>query len=302
MIDILIVNYNCAARLKTLLETLTQPGIVVASRRADFRFTVIDNNSHDGSAAMVEAQFPQVALIVRAENDGYAAAVNEGISATRNREILLLNSDVVLAPASVAALARIWERLDFPGIVGPLHREEDAWPQLTWGASPTLASEKRRRNLDRALTRREFWAKQSVLEEACRTREVDWISGSCMFFARSTAEDIGPWDQNFFLYFEDIDWCLRAKAKGYHIFHTSETHITHAHGASVQNDPDLAEMEYRRSQCYFTKKHFGAWALSKCRLYLTRKLIGRWFAGGRSGFSRGTSLSILREIWKKPGI
>ena len=302
MIDILIVNYNCATRLKSLIENLTHPETAVISRRADYEITVIDNNSRDGSVTMMESQFPGVTVIPRSSNDGYSAAINEGLASTGNRDILLLNSDVLITPAAVAAMARIWERLDFPGIIGPLHFEEDGFPQLTWGSSPTAVSEKRRQRLDRALARRETWARQEVLAEACRTREVDWVSGSCMFFARSTVEDIGPWDQNYFLYFEDIDWCLRAKEKGYRVYHTSEAQITHAHGASTANEPDAVELEYRRSQCYFTKKHFGSWALFKCRSYLTAKQVGRWLIGHRSGFDRRTTRTILREIWRKPGV
>ncbi len=302
VIDIIIINYNCVTDLKTLLETLTSEEDARYSRRAFFSITVVDNDSPDGSATMVSTQFPQVKLIAREENDGYAAAVNEGLASTKNREILLLNSDTLVTPSTVTRLSRIWERLDFPGILGPLHFEEDEFPQLTWGAYPSWAAEKERRRIDRAVFNREEWAAKKVLAEACRTREVDWVSGSCMFFPRLLVEDIGPWDQNFFLFFEDIDWCLRAKAKGYPIYHTSEARITHIHGASVDQDPDLSEIEYRRSQCYFTKKHFGWFALMKLRGYLTVKLFGRWLIGSRSGFSRGVSFEIFREIWRKPGI
>jgi len=301
VIDILIINYNCITYLKALLSELALKNPTVLSRRGQYAITVVDNQSTDGSAELVETQFPTVQLIARESNEGYAAAVNAGIAATRNREILLLNSDVLITPDAVASLARIWERLDFPGILAPLHLEEDGFPQLTWGVFPTPQAEARRRRLDRALADREPWAKEAVLAEACQTRPVDWVSGSCMFFARSTAESIGPWDTNFFLFFEDIDWCLRAKQKGYQIYHTSEARITHAHGASVNQDPETAEIEYRFSQCYFTKKHLGSWALFKLRLYLTMKQLGRWMAGSRSGFERSTSWLILRNTWKNPG-
>lgn len=302
MLDILIVNYNCSTHLQKLLETLLRSEEAIHSRRNRFMITVVDNNSSDTSAAMVESRFPEVKLIVRAENDGYAAAVNEGLSSTTNREILLLNSDILITPAAVSKLVRIWERLDYPGILGPLHLEEDQFPQLTWGSFPTLKAEKRRREIDLAARNREAWVKRELLAESCKTREVDWVSGSCMFFARGTANDIGPWDQNFFLYFEDIDWCLRAKEKGYKIFHTAEVQVIHAHGASVEQDPDESEIEYRRSQCYFTQKYFGWFALLRLRLYLSVKMLGRWIIGPRSGFERWVSWEIFREIWRKPGM
>ncbi len=301
MIDILIVNYNCASYLQSMLETLIRADFSPSARRIQYTITVVDNQSSDGSAGMVKAQYPNVQVIERPSNDGYSAAVNDGLAVTRGREILLLNSDVSITPDTVSQLARIWERLDFPGILAPLHLEEDGFPQLTWGAYPTAKAEARRRRLDRALANREPWARQAILAECCKTRPVDWVSGSCMFFSRNTALDIGPWDQNFFLFFEDIDWCLRAKEKNYAIYHTSEARVIHAHGASVDQDPEGAEIEYRRSQCYFTRKHFGALQLLKLRFYLTFKQFGRWLIGSRSGFDRSTSWQIFRDAWRTPG-
>lgn len=301
MIDILIVNYNCISHLQTLLESLTNPDTAVSTRRTRYFITVVDNQSTDGSAAMVQAQFPNVQLIERTTNDGYSAAVNDGLAATKQKEILLLNSDILITPEAVAQLTRIWERLDFPGILAPLHLEDDGFPQLTWGDYPTPKAEARRRALERALSNREPSARQAILAECCQTRKVDWVSGSCLFFPRALAAAIGPWDSNFFLFFEDIDWCLRAKAAGYSIYHTAEIRVAHAHGASVDQDPEGAEIEYRRSQCYFTRKHFGRLSLLKLRFYLTFKQMGRWLIGGWSGFDRSTSWQIFRDVWRAPG-
>ncbi|MBN2326153.1 MAG: glycosyltransferase family 2 protein [Candidatus Omnitrophica bacterium] len=301
MIDILIVNYNCAGPLQKLLDALTAPPNAALTKRLRCQITVVDNASTDGSAGMVQNQFLAVQVIERPENDGYSAAVNEGLASTKGSEILLLNSDVLIQLETVAQLSRIWERLEFPAIIGPLHLEEDEFPQLTWGSYPTPKAEARRRRLDRALANREAWAKKAALAESCRTRKVDWVSGSCMFFPRSAAMEIGPWDQNFFLFFEDIDWCLRAKEKGLDVYHTSEARITHLHGASVDQDPDFAELEYRHSQCYFTKKYFGSLRLLQLRFFLTFKFMGRWLIGGRSGFDRSTSWQCFREAWRSPG-
>jgi N-acetylglucosaminyl-diphospho-decaprenol L-rhamnosyltransferase len=302
VIDILIINYNCVSSLQALLESLLQGDEVLHTRRANYAVTVVDNCSRDGSVALVESRFPSVQILARPENGGYSAAVNEGLASTKNREILLLNSDVLITPSSVARLVRIWERLGFQSILAPLHFEPDGFPQLTWGEMPTPQAEAKRKKLELALSHRQPWAREEALTEACKTRAVDWVSGSCMFFSRSTALDIGPWDQNFFLYFEDLDWCLRARERGYSVYHTSEVQVIHQHGASVAADPDMAELEYRRSQCYFTQKYFGSWRLLQLRGYLTCKMMGRWLLGARSGFDRGTSFQILREIWRTPGI
>lgn len=299
MIDIIIVNFNAADFLQPLLEALLRPPQKPISRHSSYQVTVVDNASSDNSVE-IASQFPAVRVVQRQENDGYAAAVNDGLSSTHNSEILLLNSDILIKPDQVAALWRIWERLDFPAVLGPLHFEEDGWPQQTWGMRPTRAIEKQRRTLEYGLQKQATWARREALKICSRTREVDWVSGSCMFFPRWAVREAGPWDQNFFLFFEDIDWCLRVKEAGLKVYHTPEVQVQHAHGVSVEQDPELAEIEYRISQCYFTAKHMGRWSLMGLRFYLTLKMLGRLVIGGWSGFSRGSSWDILREVWRNP--
>lgn len=301
MIDIIIVNYNCAQYLQQSLESLTNDRDEY-NPYFSYNITVVDNASSDGSQTMVESQFPDVNLVRCADNLGYSAAVNEGIASTQGSVILLMNSDVVVTPSSVGALYRIWKRMDFPAILGPMHYEEDGFPQQTWGGFPDSANELKRKQIEQAAAKRESWARRELLKEACRTRDVHWISGSCMLFARSTAKEIGPWDQNFFLFFEDIDWCLRAKKLDLRVIHTPEVRVTHAHGASVNADPDTAEIEYRFSQMYFTRKHLGSLAFWQRRGYLTVKNIWRWLIGGWSGFERATSFEILKDTWKTPSV
>lgn len=301
VIDILIINYNCSAFLKDLLDKLVREESTVLSRRARFQVTVVDNASTDNSGALVE-EYPTVQWIQRKENGGFSVAVNEGLLATSNREILLLNSDISITSAGVAALVRIWERMGCRGIVAPLHLEPDLFPQLTWGDYPSWSTERNRRTLEWGLAKREPWARQRVLAECCRTREVSWVSGSCLFFNRTLYEDVGLWDENFFLFFEDIDWCLRALEKGYPVYHTAEVTVIHAHGASVGQNRDASEIYYRQSQLYFVKKHLGAAAFWQWRLYLTAKVLGRWLIGSPSGFRRATSARILRNMWMQSSV
>jgi GT2 family glycosyltransferase len=299
VIDILIINYNCCQHLEQLLRSLTQNVQAVSSRRSHYTITVVDNSSEDESVNIVR-QFPSVRVIARASNDGYAAAVNEGVEQTNNQDILLLNSDIMITPAEVAGLARVRERLGFQGILGPLHLESDGFPQLTWGEHPTFRAEFKRRELEHGLRLKRTWARKIALAMSCRTRQVGWISGSCMFFDRITYRKTGRWDENFFLYFEDIDWCLRARHKDIPIYHTPEIRVQHVHGASMLSNPVRSEVEYRRSQVYFTQKHFGSRRRFQVQIYVTGKYLIRFLLGKLSGTDRRTSMQILREVWKKP--
>ncbi|HPA46524.1 MAG TPA: glycosyltransferase family 2 protein, partial [bacterium] len=120
--------------------------------------------------------------------------------------------------------------LPHPGALGPLHRNSQGVPQQTFGKHPTLWNEWRRKCLEKNLRRGNARA-ATRFEKTCRgTREVAWVSGSCLLIAREALQAAGPWDEDYFLYFEDMDWCLRAQKAGYRVYHTGEVSVLHEHG------------------------------------------------------------------------
>ena len=213
---------------------------------------------------------------------------------------MLLNADIVITPGQVSALERIANRHGYPAALGPLHRYEDGTPQLTWGVDPTRESELRRRRLTQGCRERDTDAIAEVMTEAAHTREVDWISGSCILMDSTSPGGDTHWDEGFLLYFEDLDWCRRLRSAGGRVMHTSEAAITHRHGTSMQGAGNFAAAAYRESQMRYTAKYGGFMQFAGLRIYLTAKLLPSVLLGRRlTGTARSAALGQLRAVWRR---
>ena len=236
---ILIVHHKTFHELERLLEALREES---PTAHGSGPILVVDVASGDSRLDRLPETYPGVATLGLQENVGFSAAVNAGLKELEDRRVLLLNADVLLTREQVTALEgvadrsaeRSADRVECPAALGPLQRYEDGTPQLTWGADPSWRSERRRRRLTRGCTQRDSAAGEEVLAEADGTREVDWLSGSCILIDRTAPGGGLEWDEGYSLYFEDMDWCRRVREAGGRVLHTSEVSVVHAHGASMK--------------------------------------------------------------------
>lgn len=248
-LSIVIVHYCTPELLRRLLESLRLAGF-------DRRTVVVDCASPGFDSCAFECEFAARFLVLPA-NRGYAFAVNKGVAQTSGELILLLNADVLLTGRDIERLEATWRELDRPAALGPVHRNARGIPQLTFGAKPTAWNEWRRRRLEYALRRGSSRATRRMDRTCCGTRTVSWVSGSCILTSREVLRAVGPWDEGYFLYFEDMDWCLRAGRLGYGVYHTGDVSIVHEHGASVALLGDSSRVIYRQSQLRFFSSHWG---------------------------------------------
>lgn len=301
MTSILIVHHDTYDDLMRLLDALhgeSADGLQPQERIPVRPITIVDNASTDRRLSDIQRVYPRVDILCLEKNVGYAAAVNAGIQRLENGRVLLLNADVIVTPEKVEALERVASRLGFPTAVGPLHRYEDGTPQVTWGLFPTRRTEKRRQRLTKGCRDRDPQCIKEVTAEAMRTRDVNWISGSCMLIDRNSTGGEIPWDEQFFLYFEDIDWCQRVRLAGGRIVHTSEVVVIHRHGTSMENQPIVSEAAYRKSQMRYTAKYHGKTALWALRLYMTWKMLLSCLIGKLVfGINRRSAWAQLRAVW-----
>jgi GT2 family glycosyltransferase len=180
---------------------------------------VLDNASTDGSAAAIRSAFPAVDVLPLAENRGYAGNNNVGLRAALARGadwVFVLNEDVVVAPDCLARLVEAGERDGATGFVGPMVYHFDE-PEVIQSAGGVL---------DRR------WRAGHVgqnEEDGGRfvTRPVDWISGCAMLVRRAVLERVGLLDERFFIYWEETEWCLRARREGWRVVHVPAAKVWH---------------------------------------------------------------------------
>jgi len=232
-VSVVVVSFNTRDLLRECLATLEEDA---AASGFSHETVVVDNASRDGSADMVEAEFPAAKLVRSDVNLGFAGANNRAFAVARGRHVVLLNSDAFLRPDALAlAIARMDAEPEVGLAGGRLVGRDGAWqpsarmfPSLT-NELLTLSGLSARYPHSRFFGRPDrTWA--DPLEEA----EVDWVPGAFSILRREALERVGAFDERFFLYYEEVDLCRRIHEAGYHVRYWPEIVVVHVGGESAR--------------------------------------------------------------------
>ena len=248
--SVIIVSFNTCATLLRCLETVVGTAPIC----------VVDNASSDGTATAVRARFPQVQLIELPSNQGFSVAVNAGARAVGGDCLLLLNPDTEVPPGGVARMQRVLMRRPLAAAVGFRQVNAAGAFQLAAGPYPNLFTEALRRAVQRRLDAGHPWMGRLIDCLLSRPRAVAWVAGSSLLVRRTDFDRVGGFDEGFFLYFEDIDFCLRLQTKTGRVYYDPSVTILHHRGVSAATAPAFAQRAYRKSQLRFWEKHHGRWA------------------------------------------
>lgn len=253
-VDIVIVNYNNRVDLAGCLASLH-----AAPPRTVGRTFVVDNASSDDSVTYVSANWPSVDVLAMGSNLGFAAANNVAIRASQAPLVLLLNSDTIVPAGAIDTLV---ERLEATGAVaaGPLLVDAEGRPEVSFGPMLSPTAELRQSLRVRLSRSNGPLARRYVARLVGTERTVDWVSGGCLLVRREAALAAGLFDERYFLYEEDVDFCAALRARGGTILFTPRSRVTHLRGRSVQRAGAPASRHYDRSHLAFYEKHLPAWA------------------------------------------
>lgn len=264
---IVIVGYNARTDLESCLAS-----IELAPPAIPFEILLVDNASTDGGPEAVEARWPRVRVLRQPRNLGFGPATNVGIRATAAELVLLLNSDTIVPAGALDRLvARLRESPDV-AVAGPRLVDDHGQPELSFGQMLGPWTELRRKAfvtlLDRHVGPAVAWLRRRTAVE----HHPDWVSGACLLVRRADALTAGLFDERFFLYTEDVDFCAAVRHLGRRVLFTPAAEIVHRRGRSRAAAPEAAERAYRASQLAFYAKHHPGW--TPClRFYL--KLRGK---------------------------
>lgn len=283
-VSVVIVNHATRDLLLACLESLRR-----FPPPCDHEAIVCDCASGDGSAEAVRRLPSGPRLVALPRNLGYAHGVNAGIRAATGDLVMVVNADVEFLAATFPDLLAFLAATPRAGVVAPRQVDRRGSLQLSWGADPTIASEWRRRRLQRAFDRGDLRERGRIESWLSATRTLDWVSGSALLVRREAIARAGLMDEGFFVYFEDLDWCRRIRADGWSIHLIPTARIVHHRGESMRAVPVLSEAEYRRSQIRYWSKHrgraWGAFIAAAIRARYTVRAIGA-----------GASASRAREV------
>jgi GT2 family glycosyltransferase len=194
---------------------------------------VVDNGSTDGTVAAVRERFPSV-RVIESENLGLCAGWNRGVAATDAEHVLLLNADAWLLDGALDALVVAADRHPRAGVVGPRLENPDGTLQRSVRGYPTpwrLATEYfyLRKLAPRSRALNAFYG--AGFDHAGE-REVEWVMGACLLLRRSAYEDVGPFDERYFMFSEEVDWMRRAADRGWSVVFTPDARCVHVGGAA----------------------------------------------------------------------
>jgi len=290
-ISVIIVSYNTRELLLTCLKS------VFASRGAgEFEVIVVDNASTDGSRDAVRKNYPAVKIIENPGNVGCSGGNNVGFKAASGKYMLLLNSDAELRPDGMKLLGEFMDSHPGAGAAGPRLVYSDGTTQPSVDSKPNLFTEflhlfRVNKLLPGEAVRR---AAAPILSKAggktvgtyfrtysgdLEPAEVDCVSGACMIVRADIVRETGGFDPEFFMYMEDMDWCVRIKEAGAGVYYVPEVEVVHHVGRSGTVDEATADktfIERYRSRLLFFKKHRGRGALFMERVMMAKAFALRW--------------------------
>lgn len=253
--SIIIVTYNSSFSIRDCLTPF--------AGMSDFEVVVVDNNSQDNCAALVEREFPFARVISLETNVGFGRACNIGVAASSGKYIVLMNPDSVASPKVIRDQVKFLSDHHKTGIVGGRLIDSLGRPLQSMGDRPSLIG----LVLDKPLA---WLAKRAKCQGFLRqllgrvsskfrlSEEPEpavWVSGAFLCCRRMAWDQIAGFDENFFLYYEDVDLCLRADRAGWEVYHNPHAVIQHRSGASFGGDLNKQKKFYYASQDYFFRKY-----------------------------------------------
>lgn len=226
-LSIIVVSWNVREDLVRCLRSIEEnpPG-------EGFEIIVVDNNSCDGTVEYVKANFPMVNVVANSENRGFAAANNQGLCIAMGQYILFLNPDTLVLPKSLEKLTEFLDNNEAVGACGPIILDPGGESHQSIGKFPTFRYALYGKTVFRFLGIFRGHYRKFRLENFDHSN-VESISGAALMVRRSVIEQVGPMDEIFFLYYEDLDLCLRIRKAGWRIAYVADSKIVHIGGQSA---------------------------------------------------------------------
>jgi GT2 family glycosyltransferase len=269
-VAVVVVTYDALPWIEQCLASVAGEEVVV-----------VDNGSRDGTASFVRERFPDV-RVLEAANRGLGASWNIGIRETRSRYVLLLNADAWLLGDALARLVAFADTRGRAAVVGPRLLNQDGTLQRSVRGFPTpwrLATEYLflRKLAPRTSALNAFYAGGFDHDEA---REVEVVMGACMLVRRAAIEEVGPLDEDFFLFSEETDWCYRFREAGWEVVFFPGAECVHVGGAAHGG---RLFRENLKGHLRFLWKHRGEGTANRARrlLLAALRLRGVIFRGER---------------------
>lgn len=246
-ISVIIVSFNTKDLVLGCLASVYH-----TIKEISFEVWLVDNNSSDGTVEAVRKSYPYVNVIENQENLGFAAANNVAFRRMKGRYALLLNSDAALTEDAAKALFHFMEENPGVGMACGQLLNHDGTKQNSIANFPTLTTFLFNETVLRILMPGRFPSKR---RRYLHPLEVESCIGACVLVRKAAMDDTGYFDENFFFFFEETDWCYRMRIRSWGIYFVPKARIYHGQGKTAGAGLDSRIMYYRSRYLYLRKWH-----------------------------------------------
>lgn len=283
----IIVSWNvrehllrCLGSLRPELDTLQGPWEAI----------VVDNASTDGTVEAVGKAHPWARLAANAVNSGFPRAVNQGLSLASGEFLLILNPDTEVLPGALSELLEFARAHPRAAVVGPTLLYPDGSVQPSRRRFPTLWTAVWESTTLEYRWPRNAAARRFRMEDVPQDAptQVDWLYGAALLLRARAAAEVGPMDEGYFMYSEELDWCRRLRSSAWEVWHCPRARIVHHEGQSSRQVRAERDILFHAARIRYFAKHHGPWAARALRAfllldYLYRSLeeAGKWLLGHR---------------------
>lgn len=269
VVTIVIVTYDARPHLERCLTSIDEHAAVPV------RTIVVDNASTDDTLAYVRANHPAVELVELERNIGVAAR-EHGLSSSRSRYTMFLDSDAALTPGALPAMVAALDEHPWWGLIGPHLVYDDGSTQPSCRRFPPLLLPLLRRPpLGRLFERRRTVQHHLMADfDHAHTRPVLYVLGACQLFRTDAARIAGPFDANVFLGWDDADWCFRIREAGGEIVYFAGATVVHSY-QRVTNRRPLSAPALRQLHAFFYFQRLY-WGRRRALIRLSRRLDDGW--------------------------
>jgi len=302
-LSIIIVSWNVIAYLREALES-----IYAYPPKENFEVIVVDNASSDGTPDMITEFFPNIVLIANSENVGFAKGNNIGLKSAIGKYILFLNPDTKLLPKSLDLVIKRLEEDSNIGAIGCKQFDSNNKVRNTCRQFPSLLNQfSEISGLAKIFPKSNIWGKYlGTSFDYTMAQETDQPEGSFLAIPKQILNEVGPFSENFYMYYDEVDLCFRIKKSGRQIWYFPDIEIFHYQGKS--SGPVYVHMIYESSKSLiiYYKKNKGMFKANVLKLIISIVLASKLIFLGVIGIAlysaeerkikRAKAIAVLRAI------
>ncbi len=274
-VSFITVNYN------GLSDTLELIQSIIKNSYSNVEIIVVDNQSKENPKPVIMRQFPNVKVVVSEENVGFAGGNNLGISLATGEFLFFINNDTIITDGCIETLIATFENHSKVGGISPMITYYDK-PDYIQFAGFTPINHITGRNAT-------IGEMEKNLGQYSRIQNIPYLHGAAMFISRKVVNDVGLMPDFFFLYYEELDWSLRIREKGYELLFQPMAKILHKESVSVGKDSPTKVYYMTRNRIWFMKRNFPRtkyliFLLFYTFLALPKNLLGYLIKGESGNF------------------